>query len=55
LGNVLIGISKFTHNLHDENCCVFSDIKCKAIPLEACTDPDVSRRLRLPDFKTIDK
>jgi len=25
----------------------------KAIPLQAWTDPEVSRRLRLPDFKTI--
>ena len=27
--------------------------KGKAIPLQAWTDPEVSRRLRLPDFKTI--
>jgi hypothetical protein len=27
--------------------------KAKAIPLQAWTDPEVSRRLRLPDFKTI--
>ena len=27
--------------------------KCKAIPLQAWTGPDGSRRLRLPDFKTI--
>ena len=27
--------------------------KCKAIPLQAWTDPEVSRRLRLQDFKTI--
>jgi hypothetical protein len=25
----------------------------KAIPLQAWTDPEVSRRLRLPDFKTV--
>jgi hypothetical protein len=25
-----------------------------AIPLQACTGPENSRRLRLPDFKTID-
>jgi len=25
----------------------------KAIPLQAWTDPEGSRRLRLPDFKTI--
>jgi hypothetical protein len=27
--------------------------KVKAIPLQALTDPEGSRRLRLPDFKTI--
>jgi hypothetical protein len=27
--------------------------KCKAIPLQAWTGPEVSRRLTLPDFKTI--
>jgi len=27
--------------------------KVKAIPLQACTGPEGSRRLRLPDFKTI--
>jgi len=27
--------------------------KGKAIPLQACTGPEGSRRLRLPDFKTI--
>jgi hypothetical protein len=26
---------------------------CKAIPLQAWTGPEGSRRLRLPDFKTI--
>jgi hypothetical protein len=28
--------------------------KGKAIPLQAVTGPEGSRRLRLPDFKTID-
>jgi len=28
-------------------------IKVKAIPLQAWTGPEGSRRLRLPDFKTI--
>jgi len=28
-------------------------VKGKAIPLQAWTDPKGSRRLRLPDFKTI--
>jgi hypothetical protein len=27
--------------------------KAKAIPLEAWTGPEGSRRLRLPDFKTV--
>jgi hypothetical protein len=27
--------------------------KGKAIPLQTCTGPESSRRLRLPDFKTI--
>jgi hypothetical protein len=30
----------------------FSVIKGKAIPLQAWTGPEGSRRLRLPDFKT---
>jgi hypothetical protein len=29
--------------------------KGKAIPLQALTGPEVSGRLRLPDFKTIDQ
>jgi len=32
---------------------VFSLDNGKAIPLQAWTGPEVSRRLRLPDFKTI--
>jgi len=28
-------------------------IKVKAIPLQAWTGPEGSRRLRLPDFKTV--
>jgi len=27
--------------------------KGKAIPLQACTGPEVPRRLRLPDFKAV--
>jgi hypothetical protein len=30
-----------------------SPIKAKATPLQAWTGPEVSRRLRLPDFKTV--
>ena len=28
-------------------------VKCKAIPLQAWTGPEGSRRVRVPDFKTI--
>jgi hypothetical protein len=31
----------------------FTWVKGKAIPLQALTGPEGSRRLRLPDFKTI--
>jgi hypothetical protein len=29
------------------------EVKGKAIPLQASTGPECSRRVRLPDFKTI--
>ena len=29
------------------------NVNVKAIPLQAWTDPEGSRRIRLPDFKTI--
>jgi len=32
---------------------IYYSVKGKAIPLQAWTDPKGSRRLRLPDFKTI--
>jgi hypothetical protein len=28
--------------------------KGKAIPLQTCAGPEVSRRMMLPDFKTVD-
>jgi hypothetical protein len=31
----------------------FGELYIKAIPLQAWTGPEGSRRLRLPDFKTI--
>jgi len=34
-------------------CLGFLSCKDKAIPLQAWTGPEGSRRLRLPDFKTI--
>jgi hypothetical protein len=41
-----------------KSCIKRSDIlfyrcKCKAIPLQAWTGPEASRRLRLSDFKTV--
>jgi hypothetical protein len=33
--------------------CTGTTIKGKAIPLQAWRGPEVSRRLRLPDFKTV--
>jgi hypothetical protein len=41
-----------THHKATRNKCI-TQVKGKAIPLEAWTDPEDSRRLRLPDFKTI--
>jgi len=35
------------------NKCIKGKGKGKAIPLQAWADPEGSRRLRLPDFKTI--
>jgi hypothetical protein len=32
---------------------VYTKCKVTAIPLQAWTGPEVSRRFRLPDFKTI--
>jgi hypothetical protein len=32
---------------------LYLNSKSKAIPLQACKDPEVSRRLRFPDFKII--
>jgi hypothetical protein len=32
---------------------IFLNIKGKAIPLQALKSPEVSRRLKLPDYKTI--
>jgi hypothetical protein len=46
------------HIIHEPLLCVVkavpaTRIKGKAIPLQAWTSPEVSRRLRLPDFKTL--
>ena len=38
---------------NEKNLIDLSGVKGKAIPLQAWTGPEGSRRLRLPDFKTI--
>ena len=44
------------HTLQEQDVFLFNrkKPKGKAIPLQAWTGPEDSRRLRLPDFKTID-
>jgi hypothetical protein len=34
-------------------CVCLTTVEGKASPLQVWTDPEVSRRIRLPDFKTI--
>jgi hypothetical protein len=52
----LLGITKLDK---ENNQCVrgktgaHNAVKGKAIPLQAWTGPEGSRRLRLPDFKTV--
>jgi hypothetical protein len=47
VGKIIILINQYTRYEH-------KNIKGKAIPLQAWGGPEGSRRLRLPDFKTID-
>ena len=51
----LFGFNKILHT-QCNICCVirYYGLVCtlKALPLQACTGPEGSRRLRLPDFKT---
>ena len=35
------------------SCCIVIEYMAKAIPLQVRTAPEGSRRLRLPDFKTV--
>jgi hypothetical protein len=46
---------KYRHVIivNDNGNIYFQDCKGKTIPLHAWTGPEGSRRLRLPDFKTI--
>jgi hypothetical protein len=39
--------------LQEAKIVAMNTLKGKAIPVQAWTGPEVSRRLRLPDFKTI--
>jgi len=45
------------HRFKDHTKIILKEIRCnkkgKAIPLQAWTDPEGSRSLRFPDFKTI--
>jgi len=60
----LLSVGFFLYRLrrkhrYDVKCTVrilkaFKICKGKAIPLQAWTGPEGSRRVRLPDFKTID-
>jgi hypothetical protein len=43
------------HKADSDNDDDNDDKKGKAIPLQALTGPESSRRLRLPDFKTVGK
>jgi hypothetical protein len=44
---VIIMLMEINRSRYDLN------LQLKAIPLQSWTGPEVSRRLRLPDFKTI--
>jgi hypothetical protein len=41
----------FTHEVHAAYYIFY--VKGKVVPIQAWTGPEGSRRLRLPDFKTI--
>jgi len=47
-----VHISYFKKNVGEESLVTLKG-KGKAIPVQVCTDPEGSSRLRLPDFKTI--
>ena len=52
---VLYGCETWSLTLREERKLRVSEnrVKGKAIPLQAWTGPEGSRRLRLPDFKTV--
>jgi len=39
------------HRSHKSTCVTYN-IKGKAVPLQACSGPECSRKLRFPDFVT---
>jgi hypothetical protein len=51
--NLVRSIIFILNNIITECMLVQINIKGKAIPLQAWTGPEGSRRLRLPDFKTV--
>jgi hypothetical protein len=53
---VLIALNSITtHRTGQNNLHVINGYKGKATPLQAWTAPEVSRKLRLPNFKTVGK
>jgi hypothetical protein len=38
--------------MYNDIICVYGYVKGKAVPLQAWTGPEVSRKLRFPDFAT---
>jgi len=51
----LLGIINVDSDATDQSLTIYCTVKVKgqAVPLEAWTGPERSRRLRFPDFKTI--
>jgi hypothetical protein len=51
--SLVVNLTRVTDTLHEYVCSyVIGKGKGKVIPLQALTDLKVSKRLRLPDFKT---
>jgi hypothetical protein len=50
----LVNLHKCWFGHRNIKYCVVKVYKDKAIPLQAWTGPEGSRRFRFPDFKTID-
>jgi hypothetical protein len=50
---ILLAVAAAAAALYEATVGPIFIVKGKAIPLQALTDPEGSRSLRLPDFKTI--